>query len=42
LDDGCLWGGCLTALKLDDVLIKDARLAERFQVKCPQSKDPLK
>jgi bis(5'-nucleosyl)-tetraphosphatase (symmetrical) len=42
LDDGCLWGGCLTALKLDDVLIKDARLAERLQVKCPQSKDPLK
>ena len=42
LDDGCLWGGCLTALKLDDVLIKDARLAERLQVKCPQSQDPLK
>lgn len=42
LDDGCLWGGCLSALKLDDVLIKDARLAERVQVECPQSQDPLK
>jgi bis(5'-nucleosyl)-tetraphosphatase (symmetrical) len=42
LDDGCLWGGCLTALKLDNVLIRDARLAERIQVTCPQSQDPLK
>jgi bis(5'-nucleosyl)-tetraphosphatase (symmetrical) len=42
LDDGCLWGGCLTALKLNNVLIRDARLAERIQVTCPQSQDPLK
>jgi len=32
LDDGCLWGGCLTALKLDDVLIKDARLASAYKL----------
>jgi bis(5'-nucleosyl)-tetraphosphatase (symmetrical) len=42
LDDGCLWGGCLSALRLDDIHTKDARLAERLQVQCPQSQDPLK
>ena len=42
LDDGCLWGGCLSALRLDDINTKDARLAERLQVQCPQSQDPLK
>jgi bis(5'-nucleosyl)-tetraphosphatase (symmetrical) len=34
LDDGCVWGGCLTALKLDTF--------ERLSVKCPQALDPLK
>jgi bis(5'-nucleosyl)-tetraphosphatase (symmetrical) len=34
LDDGCVWGGCLTALKLDNF--------ERLSVKCPQTLDPLK
>ena len=34
LDDGCVWGGCLTALKLDNF--------ERLSVKCPQALDPLK
>ena len=42
LDDGCLWGGCLSALKLDDTQIHDARLAKRLQVQCAQSQDPLK
>ena len=34
LDDGCVWGGCLTALKLDSF--------ERLSVNCPQALDPLK
>ena len=42
LDDGCLWGGCLSALKLDDTQMHDARLAKRIQVQCAQSQDPLK
>lgn len=33
LDDGCVWGGCLTALKLDT--------RERLSVKCPQALAPL-
>jgi bis(5'-nucleosyl)-tetraphosphatase (symmetrical) len=40
LDDGCLWGGCLSALQLDDSSLQDARLAQRLQVKCPPSKSP--
>ena len=42
LDDGCLWGGCLSALKVDDTQIHDARLAKRIQEQCAQSQDPLK
>jgi len=41
VDDGCLWGGCLSALKLDHVQIHDARLTERIQVQCPQSLELL-
>ena len=32
LDTGCLWGGKLTALRLDDQKI--------FQIQCPTSMDP--
>ena len=32
LDTGCLWGGCLTALRLEDRAV--------FQVDCPQSMAP--
>jgi bis(5'-nucleosyl)-tetraphosphatase (symmetrical) len=45
LDDGCLWGGCLTAAKMD---IEDTQLSvlqapawERLSVKCPQTLNPL-
>lgn len=33
LDDGCIWGGCLSALRLDD--------GQRLSVKCEQVRDPL-
>jgi bis(5'-nucleosyl)-tetraphosphatase (symmetrical) len=32
LDSGCLWGGCLTAVRLEDRKV--------FQLKCPQSRAP--
>jgi bis(5'-nucleosyl)-tetraphosphatase (symmetrical) len=32
LDSGCVWGGALTAVRLQD--------REVFQVKCPKHKDP--
>lgn len=32
LDDGCVWGGCLTAMNLET--------RERLSVKCPQALDP--
>jgi len=32
LDDGCVWGGCLTAMQLDS--------RERVSVKCPQAQAP--
>ena len=36
LDTGCVWGGCLTAVRLGP----DARVAERIQVRCPQAQQP--
>ena len=45
LDDGCVWGGCLSAAKLDasDTLlsVSEAPAWERLSVKCPQTMDPL-
>lgn len=45
LDDGCVWGGCLSAAKLQasDTLhgVSDAPAWERISVKCPQTLDPL-
>jgi len=32
LDTGCVWGGHLTALRLEDRAV--------FQVKCPRERDP--
>ena len=36
LDTGCVWGGCLTALKLGD----SPSTHERIQVKCEQAQEP--
>ena len=45
LDDGCVWGGCLSAAKLDakdtSLRVVDAPAWERLSVKCPQTIDPL-
>ncbi|WP_310609641.1 symmetrical bis(5'-nucleosyl)-tetraphosphatase [Limnohabitans sp.] len=45
LDDGCVWGGCLSAAKLEasDTLfsVADAYAWERVSVTCPQTMDPL-
>ncbi len=45
LDDGCVWGGCLSAVRLEpqDTLssVTDAPAWERLSVKCPQTLDPL-
>jgi bis(5'-nucleosyl)-tetraphosphatase (symmetrical) len=45
LDDGCVWGGCLSAAKLEakDTLVNvnDAPAWQRVSVKCPQTMDPL-
>ena len=45
LDDGCVWGGCLSAAKLttkDTLLtVNDAPAWERLSVKCPQTMDPM-
>lgn len=38
LDTGCVWGGCLSALKLSADLSKGAD--ELIQVKCPQAQAP--
>ena len=36
LDTGCVWGGCLSAVRLGS----DDRCAELIQVKCPQAQKP--
>jgi bis(5'-nucleosyl)-tetraphosphatase (symmetrical) len=36
LDTGCVWGGCLTAVRLGDT----PQQRERFQVHCPQTQRP--
>ena len=45
LDDGCVWGGCLTAAKLEasavNVSVADAPPWECLSVTCPQTVDPL-
>ena len=45
LDDGCVWGGCLSAAKLEasDTLLagSEAPAWERLSVTCPQTLDPL-
>jgi len=45
LDDGCVWGGCLSAVRLElkDTLVSvvDAAAWVRLSVKCPQMMDPL-
>jgi bis(5'-nucleosyl)-tetraphosphatase (symmetrical) len=44
LDDGCVWGGCLSAAKLEakDMLlpVSKAPAWQRVSVKCPQTLDP--
>ena len=37
LDTGCVWGGCLSAARLD---AENARVAEVIQVQCPQAQAP--
>lgn len=41
LDDGCVWGGCLSALRLDSGNVRDASTLARVSVKCPPTLDPL-
>jgi bis(5'-nucleosyl)-tetraphosphatase (symmetrical) len=45
LDDGCVWGGCLSAAKLETpdthARVLDAPGWHRLSVKCPQTMDPL-
>jgi bis(5'-nucleosyl)-tetraphosphatase (symmetrical) len=45
LDDGCVWGGCLSAAKLEasdtHLSVAEAPAWERLSVKCPQTIDPL-
>jgi bis(5'-nucleosyl)-tetraphosphatase (symmetrical) len=40
LDTGCLWGGCLSAARLEPQSTGPARVAEIVQVKCPQTRAP--
>jgi bis(5'-nucleosyl)-tetraphosphatase (symmetrical) len=41
LDDGCVWGGCLSALRLDSGEVSDTSTLARVSVKCPPTLDPL-
>jgi bis(5'-nucleosyl)-tetraphosphatase (symmetrical) len=45
LDDGCVWGGCLSAVRLEtcdtEVATLNAPAWERLSVKCQQTLDPL-
>ena len=36
LDTGCVWGGCLSAVRLGT----DGRQRELIQVRCPQAQQP--
>jgi len=40
LDTGCLWGGCLSAARLEPQASGPARVAEIVQVNCPQTHQP--
>ena len=40
LDTGCLWGGCLSAARLEPQAQSPARVAEIVQVNCPQTRQP--
>ena len=40
LDTGCLWGGCLSAARLEPQVSGPARVAEIVQVNCPQTRKP--
>ncbi len=40
LDDGCLWGGCLSAMRFTTDQ-KSANDWGKLSVKCPQTRDPL-
>ena len=40
LDTGCLWGGCLSAARLEPSQSGPAQVAEIIQVKCPQTRKP--
>ena len=41
LDDGCVWGGCLSALALTDVEARSFAGLTRLSVQCPPTRDPL-
>ena len=41
LDDGCVWGGCLSALRLSDAHVRQAQGLVRLSVTCQQVRDPL-
>jgi bis(5'-nucleosyl)-tetraphosphatase (symmetrical) len=45
LDDGCVWGGCLSAVQLTpedtQARLADAPAWKRLSVKCQQAQDPL-
>jgi len=40
LDTGCVWGGCLSAARLEPAASGPARIAEIVQVDCPQARRP--
>ena len=42
LDDGCVWGGCLSALSIEDAeTVDDVRQLPVLSVKCQPALDPL-
>ena len=41
LDDGCVWGGFLSALRLPHAQVADFSQAERISVDCEQAQNPL-
>jgi bis(5'-nucleosyl)-tetraphosphatase (symmetrical) len=40
LDDGCVWGGCLSAVRVTDPQATEARTLPRISVKCPRAQQP--